>query len=142
MLKFTLAIMFGLAQLSGSGGLPQILTPHFKTGGPIRAGQKGDVIVSFTALKDYAVYRLMPITLKLSPASSVRLSMTEFKASSEDPRSKDDYYVDLPTFNIPLTVAKAGKYEIPGKLTYFFCSEKDGFCSRQTLDVKIAITAQ
>ena len=28
MLKFALALMFSLAQLSGSGGLPQILTPH------------------------------------------------------------------------------------------------------------------
>ena len=142
MLTFVLAVMFSFAQLTGSSGLPQILTPHFKTASPISAGKKAEVIVSFTALKDYAIDRLLPITLNLTPTPDVKLLKTEFKASSEDPKSKDGYYVELPTLKIPVTVAKAGKYEIPGKLTFFFCSEKDGFCSRQTLDVKVPVTAQ
>lgn len=34
MLKLALGVMLSLAQLSGSGGLPQILTPQFKTAVP------------------------------------------------------------------------------------------------------------
>jgi hypothetical protein len=40
---------------------------------------------------------------------------------------------------LALTAAKAGKYELPGKLTYFFCSKADGFCAKQVLDVKIPL---
>ena len=127
---------------SGSGGLPQVLTPHFKTAGPIHAGRKAEVIVSFTALKDYAIDRLLPMTLTLSPALGVKLPKMEFKASSEDAKSKNGYYVELPELKISLTVVKTGKYDIPGKLTFFFCSKKDGFCSRQTVDVKVPVTVQ
>ena len=40
------------------------------------------------------------------------------------------------------TAAKAGDYEVPGKLVYFFCSKNDGFCSRQVLDIKIPIKVE
>ena len=143
MLKFAVAILLSLAQLSGLGSrLPQILTPHFKAAGPVRAGKKTEIIVSFSALSDYRIDRLLPISLKLTPAAGVMLPKTEIKASGDDPKSNDGYYVDLPILKIPLTIVRAGKYEIPGKLTYFFCSEKDGFCSRQILDVKVPITVQ
>lgn len=92
-------------------------------------------------MKDYAIDRVLPISLKLTRVAGVTLPKTEFKASS-DSKSRDGYYVDLPTLKIPLTVAKPGKYEVPGKLTFFFCLEKDGFCSRQIVDVKVPIMAQ
>ena len=42
----------------------------------------------------------------------------------------------------PVMAAKPGKYEVPGKLKYFFCSKADGFCSFQVLDVKIPVSAE
>ncbi len=46
MLKFAVAVLLSLAQLSSLGsGLPQILTPHFKAAGPVRAGKKTEVII-------------------------------------------------------------------------------------------------
>jgi hypothetical protein len=83
----------------------------------------------------------LPLTLKLTPVSGVTLTKTDFSASSNDPKAKDQYYVDLPTLTVPVVPQKAGKYEIPGKLKYFFCSKADGFCSFQVLDVKIPVTA-
>ena len=143
MLKFAVGIVLSLAQLSGLGsGLPQILTPHFKPTRPVRAGKRTEITVTFSALSDYRIDRLLPISLKLTPAAGVTLPKTEIKASGDDAKSNDGYYVDLPILKIPLTVARAAKYEIPAKLTYFFCSEKDGFCSRQILDVKVPIIAQ
>ena len=141
--KFVVAVLLSLAQLSGLGsGLPQILTPHFKAAGPVRAGKKTEIIVSFSALSDYRIDRLLPISLKLTATAGVTLAKAEIKASGDDPKSNDGYYIDLPILKIPLTIVRAGKYEISGKLTYFFCSEKDGFCSRQILDVKVPITVQ
>src|SRR2546422_294025 len=142
MLKLALAAMFLVNQLSGpEGKLPQILQPDFKTSAPIKAGKRGDVEVSFTALKGYAIDRTLPMTLKLTAVSGVTLAKTELTAPSNDPKSKDQYYVDLPVIKVPVTAAKPGKYEIPGKLTYFFCSKADGFCARQVLDVKMPIAA-
>jgi len=133
-------------QLSGPGStLPQILQPEFKVAGPagpMKAGQSGEVTVSFNLLKGYAINHKPPISLKLPKISGVTLVKMDFETPTEDPKSKDEYYVDLPSIKVPVTVSKAGKYEIPGKLTYFFCSKTDGFCSRQVLDVKIPVVAQ
>jgi hypothetical protein len=143
MLKLVLAVVLGVSQLSGpAGSLPQILHPDFKTAGSIKAGKRGEVTVSFSALKGYSIDRTLPLTLKLTAVPGVTLAKTELAASSSDPKAKDQYYVDLPTMKVPVTTAKAGKFEVPGKLKYFFCSKADGFCSFQVLDVKIPITAE
>lgn len=143
MSKLALGVLLLAAQLSGPGRtLPQILHPGFKADIPLRAGEPGEVTVSFTLLKDYGINHTPPISLKLTAAHGVALSKLEFATPSGDPKSKDEYYVDLPTIKVPVTVAKAGKYEIPGKLTYFFCSKTDGFCSKQVLDLKIPVTVQ
>ena len=143
MLKTAFGAIFLLAQLSGlGGGLPQILQTDFKPVAPIKAGIKGEVAVTFTALKGYAVDRTLPMTLTLTPVSGITLVKTELKASPDDPKAKDQYYVDLPVIKVAITAAKPGKYEVPGKLAYFFCSKTDGFCSRQMLDVKMPVVAQ
>ena len=140
MLKLALGVMFALIQLSGLGGaLPQILHPDFKAATPFKAGKRGDVTVSFTAVNGYGIDRMLPLTLKLTAVPGVTLAKTEIAASPDDPKAKDQYYVDLPTMKVSATAAKPGKYEVPGKLKYFFCNKADGFCSFQVLDVKVPI---
>ena len=146
MSKLVLGLLLFAGQLSGPGStLPQVLQPEFKAAGPagpMKAGQPGEVTVSFNLLKGYAINHKPPISLKLTKVSGVTLAKTDFATPTEDPKSKDEYYVDLPSIKVPVTAAKAGKYNIPGKLTYFFCSKTDGFCSRQVLDVKIPVVVQ
>ena len=140
MLKLALGVMFVASQLSGPGGaLPQILKADFKPAAPIIAGKRGDVTVSFSALKGYAIDRMLPFTLKLTAVPGVTLAKADLAASPNDPKAKDQYYVNLPTLKVAVTAVKAGKYEVPGKLKYFFCSKADGFCSFQVLDVKIPV---
>jgi hypothetical protein len=140
MLKLAFGLIVAVSQLSGPGGtLPQILTPSFKVATPLKAGARGEVNVSFTALKGYAIDRTLPLTLKLTAVPGVTLAKTDLAADGKDPKAKDQYFVDLPTIKFPVSAAKAGKYEVPGKLKYFFCSKADGFCSFQVLDVKIPI---
>ena len=143
MFKAVLGLFLMAGQLSGpGGGLPQVLHPEFKPAAPVKAGKRAEVIVSFTAIKGYVVDRELPFTLKLSETPGVTLEKSEVAASGKDPKSKDNYYVDLPTLKVGVTAAKAGKYEVPGKLKYFFCNKADGFCSTQTLDVKIPVQAE
>ena len=139
-LKLAFVMLFVAGQLTGpGGGLPQILHPNFKASTALKAGARGEVHVSFTALKGYAIDRQLPLTLKLTPVSGVALPQTDVAADGKDPKAKDQYYVELPTLKFPVLAAKAGKYEVPGKLKYFFCNKADGFCSFQVLDVKIPI---
>jgi len=143
MLNTILGLVLALVQLSGVGsGLPQVLIPNFKASAPVVAGKKSEVVVSFNLLKGFAINRTPPISLNLTTVPGLKLEKTEFKSPADDPKSKDEYYVDLPALKVPVTAAKAGKYEIPGKLVYFFCSKSDGFCSRQVVDVKVPVTAQ
>src|SRR5215510_3732454 len=140
MLKLAFGLVVVVSQLSGPGGtLPQILHPSFDVVAPLKAGARGEVKVSFTALKGYTIDRTLPLTLKLTAVPGVTLTKTDLAADGKDPKSKDQYFVDLPTIKFPVSAAKAGKYEVPGKLKYFFCSKADGFCSFQVLDVKIPI---
>ena len=143
MLNTLLGLMLALTQLSGVGsGLPQVLTPNFKPDAPLVAGKKGSVVVSFNLLQGYAINRTPPVSLTLTATPGLKLDKTEFKSSPDDPKSKDEYYVDLPTMTVPVVAAKAGKFEVPGKLVYFFCSKSDGFCSRQVVDVKVPVSVQ
>jgi hypothetical protein len=120
MLQMAVALVVLLTQLSGPGGeLPQILHPEYKMA-PVTAGNKTD----------------------LTPVSGLTIDKMDFSTPSPDPKSKDEYYVTLPTIKVSVGAAKAGSYEIPGKLRYFFCSKSDGFCSVQTLDVKIPVNVQ
>jgi hypothetical protein len=142
MLEMILGSMLLFTQLTGIGsGLPQVLTPAFKTTTPVSAGKKNELTVSFSLTKGFEINRTPPISLKLTGVPGVKLEKSEVSSSPDDPKSKDEYYVDLPSLKVPLTVTKPGKYEIPGKLVYFFCSKADGFCSRQIIDVKVPITA-
>jgi hypothetical protein len=135
--------LFLLAQLVGpKATLPQVMSAKFSSPASIKAGQKANVTVAFDVLKQYKINRDPTITLVVTPVAGMKLASTTIEASPVDKKSKDEYYVDLPTLQVGVTAAKAGKYELPGKLTYFFCSKVDGFCSKQTIDVKIPVQAE
>src|SRR5262249_51020430 len=59
MLKLAFEAILLVTQLSGPGGaLPQILHPDFNSA--LKVGQRGEITVSFTAVKGYAVDRTLP----------------------------------------------------------------------------------
>ena len=139
----TAAVLLLLTQLvAPNARLPQVMTAKFSSAGPVKVGRMTSLTVSFDLLKGYKINRDPKITLAVTPVAGVTLDSTKVEASSEDKKSKDEYYVDLPTLKLGIIAAKAGKYELPGKLTYFFCSKADGFCSKQVIDVKIPIQAE
>jgi hypothetical protein len=141
-MKMALAL-FLLAQLvAPKGGLPQIMSAKFTNPPSIKAGRKADVTVSFNVVNGFLINRDPKISLAVTPVAGVTLEKKAFEASPVDPKSKDEYYVDLPTLKVGVTAARAGKYVLPGKLTYFFCNKADGFCSKQTVDVKIPLQVE
>ena len=140
-LFFGILLMTQLSLPPGAS-LPQVMSASFKPSALVKAGQKADIVVSFNVIKGFVINREPQITLKLTEVAGVKLAKAEISASPNDPKSKDEYFVNLPIIHVSATAAKAGKYELPGKLTYFFCNKADGFCSKQTVDVKIPLTVQ
>ena len=89
MSKLVLGLLLFVTQLSGPGAkLPQVLQPEFKAAGPagaLKAGQPGEVTVSFNLTKGFAINYKPPISLKLTKISGVTLSKTDFETPTEDP---------------------------------------------------------
>ena len=142
-MQFVFGIIL-MAQLTLPPGmaLPQVMSVSFKPVSVAKAGQKADIVVSFSVNKPFGINREPQITLKLAETPGVKIEKMEISASPADPKSKDEYYVDLPTLHVVATAAKPGKYEVPGKLKYYFCNKSDGFCSTQTVDVKVPLQVQ
>jgi hypothetical protein len=141
-MKTAWALLLVAQLVAPNGTLPQIMSANFTPAGPIKPGQKANVTVSFNVLKEYKINREPKISLTLTPVAGVKLAAATIEASPVDKKATDEYYVDLPTLKVGLTLAKAGKYEVPGRLTYFFCHKTDGFCAKQTIDVKIPLKAE
>jgi hypothetical protein len=141
-MKTALALLL-MAQLVAPNVTSQVMSAKFSTAAPIKAGRKANLTVSFSVKSGYKVQRdPVSISLDITPVTGVTVDAKSIDASPIDKKSKDEYYVDLPTLTVGLTAAKAGKYELPGKLTYYYCSISDGFCSKQTVDVKIPLQVE
>ena len=141
-MKMTLAILLWAQLVAPKVTLPQVMSAKFAAAGPVKVGKKADVTVSFNVIDGFKINRDPTISLAITPITGVKVEKTSIEASPIDKKSKDEYYVDVPTLKVGLTAARAGKYEVPGKLTYFFCSKADGFCSKQTVDVKIPLQVE
>ena len=141
-MKTALALLLIAQLVAPNVTIPQVMSAKFSSAAPIKAGRKANLTVTFNLMKGYKINREPTITLDVTPVTGVTLDTKSIDASPIDKKSKDEYYVDLPTLSVGLTAAKAGRYELPGKLTYFFCSTSDGFCSKQTVDVKIPLQVE
>ena len=141
-MKTVLALLLTAQLVAPDLKIPQVMSAKFSAPTALKAGRKGSVTVSFDLIKGYKINRDPTITLAITPVPGVSLESKSIDASPIDKKATDEYYVDLPTLKVGVTAAKAGKYELPGKLTYFFCSKSDGFCSKQTVDVKIPLLVE
>ena len=106
MLKVVIGALFVWSQLTATGGaLPQVLNPAYKTASPVQIGRKAEVTMSFTVTRGYVINRTPPISLKVSPTAGVALDKMEFSTPETDPKSKDEYYAELPSIRIPVTAS-------------------------------------
>jgi hypothetical protein len=143
MVNFAFGIILLMAQLSATAGgqLPDVLSADYSSDSLV-AGQTGEVVVSLNVMDGYKINHTPPMTLKLEAIPGLALAQTSIVSPALDPDSTDVYYVDVPDFKVGVSAARAGGYEVPGELVYFFCSTADGFCARHTLDVMVPVIAE
>jgi hypothetical protein len=140
-------LLFGLllgSQLQLAGGvieLPQIIEPEY-SGTRVTAGSVGAIEVALEVREGFKINRIPQMQLNLETVNGLTLAETRLLSPTEDPKATDSYYVDVPGFTVNVEAARAGTFEIPGELVYFFCNTADGYCSRQIVDVSIPVRAE
>ena len=143
MVNLAFGIILLAAQLAATGGqLPDVIDAEF-SGENVVVGQNGEIVVSLNVMDGYKINHMPPMQLNLESVAGVTLAETSFVSpplDTDDPL--DVYYADVPNFNVRVVAERAGAFEVPGELVYFFCSISDGFCARHTLDVKVPVIAE
>lgn len=141
-LKPAFGLLFAAMQLVGLGGaLPQVVEADYSRE-PVVAGREGEVVVSFQVRDGYLINHTPPMQLKLEPVVGLTLAEASMISDPLDPDSTDVYYVNVPDFTVEVRSERPGAWEVPGELVYFFCSKADGFCARQTLEVRVPVVAE
>jgi hypothetical protein len=142
MVNFAFGFILMMGQLIGVGGaLPQVVEAEYPDH-TVSVGKAAEVVLSINVQDGYLINHTPPMQLKLEATSGVTLAESSMTSPGLDPDSTDVYYVNIPDFKINLQAARPGAYEVPGELVYFFCSKADGFCARQTLNVRVPVLAE
>lgn len=132
---------FALAALA-SGGAPK----HFElTASYAGAAKKqGSVIVSFKALDPDVVVNEQPSPrLVLDPAQKVLVDKQPPAPKMVPPDPADGKYLDLSlpvVFPVALAAgAPSGAQPIAARVTYFYCSKREGWCRKGTSEVDLSV---
>lgn len=131
--------------------LPMVLLlapPHFDVSAEYMAGTKrqGTVAVTFRANDPDVVVNETPgPRLALDPAQTVLVDkqVPAPKGAVAPPDPQDGKYLDLSlpvVFPVALAAgAPAGDRDVKAKLTYFYCSKREGWCRKGTTEVEFAV---
>lgn len=104
-----------------------------------KAAGSGEVAVSFVPRDpDVRVNEYPAPRLKLDPEQKV-LAEKPFTAAPPPPPGQPAY-LDL-AFPVvfPVTVSGPSYVAVKGTLTYFYCSKRDGWCRKGTVDLEIPV---
>jgi hypothetical protein len=130
-----------LAALAG-GTAPK----HFQLIASYAAAPKrqGSVVVTFQPLDpDLVVNEQPPPRLALDPAQKVLVDKQPPPAKTAPPEPADGKYLDLSLpVAFPVALAEgvaAGTQAIAGKVTYFYCSKREGWCRKGTGDIDLSV---
>jgi hypothetical protein len=110
------------------------------------AKRQGNVLVSFKALDaDLAVNEQPAPRLALDPGQKVLVDKQPAPARTDPPETAEGKYIDL-SLPVAFPVALAGgvapgTQAVTGKVTYFYCSKREGWCRKGTnaLDLSVKV---
>ena len=135
--------MATLALLALAGGAAP---KHFEVSASYApaAKRQGSVLVTFKALDPDVVVNEQPSPrLALDPAQKVLVDKQPPPAKTAPPDPEEGKYLDLSlpvAFPVALAEgAAAGTQAIAGKVTYFYCSKREGWCRRGTSEVDLSV---
>jgi hypothetical protein len=108
----------------------------------LRAGAKGLLLIKLEPQAGIHINLEPPMTLKLADSTTITLGPAmEFSTIKKDTLRFLDASKPIRQSFIVLKRAKPGAATLSATLTYFYCSDADGWCSRfkQPVDVKVQV---
>jgi hypothetical protein len=127
--------------ISGQTGTPGILQPRYSQ--VVVSGVEGKLRMDLMVKEGFKVAKRPAPKLVVKPSTQFEVVVGGF---SESVSSKDsDYFGGFNPLELRIAPAKTtqpGKYSLEAKLTYFYCSEQDKYCSRsvETLSIPIEVS--
>ena len=116
--------------------------------GSVAPGGEAQVTVKLTASSGIKINRYPKIKVSV-PATEGFVAEAEAEVGNDSPPPLDDpesnYFevVDPVTLKLDLDDSiKSGAHEIEGKLIYYYCVTKSGFCAPKRTSVKIAVNVK
>ena len=104
----------------------------------VKAGEKGKLVISFKTKDGSHISNDAPMKIELSAKDAKvekeKLTLADSVAKKEAGKE----YVD-PRFEVPFTVAAAGKASLEAKMTFFICTDK--VCARQQKTLSLPVEA-
>src|SRR5688572_3407515 len=128
--------------LSGQSGPAGILQPRYSKQ-TVTSGGEGKLHIDLLVKDGFKVAKRPAPKLQINPHAQFGVVVGGF---SESVAGKDaDYFGGFKPLQLviaPVKTIPAGKHSLEGKLTYFYCSDIDKYCSRSvealTIPVEVA----
>lgn len=141
-LAFTLALIMSMPlSIGGQTGTPGILQTHYSQQVMV-SGVEGKLHLDLVVKEGFKVAKRPAPKLVVKPADQFEVVVGGFseRVTSKDP----DYFGGFNPLELKIAPAKttqAGKYSLEAKLTYFYCSEQEKYCSRsvETLAIPVEV---
>jgi hypothetical protein len=134
-----LTFLIGTA-LDGQPRSPQVLLLQYDLK-PLAAGVDGLLNINLVIKEGFKVPKRPAPKIKISPSSEFEI--TGALMFLEEGKNKDPEYFNgfkpLTLHIKPASTTKPGKYSLGGELIYFYCSEKDKYCSRSAENLQIPL---
>ena len=127
--------------MSGQTGLSGILQTRYSQQ-TVVSGVEGKLRIELAVKEGFKVAKRPAPILLIKPATQFEVVVGGF---SESVSSKDsDYFGGFKPLELriaPAKTAQAGRYSLEAKLTYFYCSEQEKYCSRsvETLAIPVEV---
>jgi len=130
---FTLLAVFTV--LGGSGLRAQNADEHLKislklAADTVASGGSSEILLSFTPRKGFHVNAIPPVGFALDSGSAALLADTTIV-----PRDTATGYLNVrDAVRQPLTISASiapGVHELRGTLTYYYCSDEEGWCRKE-----------
>ncbi len=124
------------AQAPDVGGLYEVSSEGSSQ--KVKAGEKGKLVITFKTKDGSHISDEAPLKIEVA---SKEAKLEKDKLTLADSVAKKEAgvkYVD-PRFEVPFTVASAGKASIDAKLTFFICTDK--VCARQQKTLNVPVEA-
>jgi hypothetical protein len=128
--------------LCGQSGQARILQPRYSQQ-TVTSGAEGKLQIELLVKEGFKVAKRPAPKLQVNPHAQFDVAVGGF---TESVASKDaDYFGGFKPLQLMIVPAKtipAGKHSLEAKLTYFYCSDIDKYCSRSvealTIPVEVA----